>query len=131
MVDNLGQTDESLVAVTLTHKANIILLGRAFKLLVIFEKDTFWMQKRYIVVHIMDLIMIIKWKVLWKVWDLWCHKYLLKLINDTISTEIKVFVFYSIRCWYLPFPAFSHRNFLTHFLNCRIVALSGTSSPTV
>lgn len=57
MVNNLGQTDEGLVAVTLTHNTNVTLLGRAFKLPVIFEKNMFCLQKRYVVVRIMDLIM--------------------------------------------------------------------------
>lgn len=46
MGDNLGQTDGNPVAVTLTHNTNIILSGTAFKWLVIFEKDIFWMQKK-------------------------------------------------------------------------------------
>lgn len=64
MVNNLGQRDEGLVAVTLTRNTNVTLLGRAFKLAVISKKICFAWKKRYIVVRILDLIMLIKWKVL-------------------------------------------------------------------
>lgn len=39
-------SEEGLAAVTLTHNTNVTLLGRAFKLPVIFEKDMFWLKRK-------------------------------------------------------------------------------------
>jgi len=47
MADNLGQTDESLVAVALACNANvsILLFGKAFKLLAFLKKTCFECKK--------------------------------------------------------------------------------------
>lgn len=46
MVNHLSHTEEGLAAVTLTHNTNVTLLGRAFKLPVIFKKKHVLIEKK-------------------------------------------------------------------------------------